>query len=69
MQKKVVKCIVIPRKVGIEIAEEVGCTLVTVYRALRLESASEQADRIRQIAKERGGVVTTKTVFKRSVEV
>ncbi len=69
MQKKVIKCIVVPRGVVAEIMALERCSKVAVYRALRLECQSEQADRIRQAAKERGGVVTTKVVFSRTVEV
>lgn len=67
MQKKTIKCIVVPRGTVDEIMREVGCSQMTVYRALRLESASEQADKIRELALAKGGVVTSKAVFKRAI--
>ena len=67
MQKKTIKCIVVPRGTVDEIMREVGCSQMTVYRALRLESASEQADKIRELALAKGGVKTSKAVFKRAI--
>lgn len=69
MQKKTIKCIVVPRGTVDAISKQMGCTKMTVYRALRLESASEQADKIRELAKSMGGVVTTKPVFKPTIVV
>ncbi len=45
----------------------VGCGKATVYRALRLETAGEQPERIRALAKEKGGEVTTKVIFEREI--
>ena len=64
MQKKTIKCIVVPRGIVNEIMAEVGCSQMSVYRALRLESASEQANKIRKLAFAKGGILTTKTTFK-----
>lgn len=64
MQKKTIKCIVVPRGTVDEIMREVGCSQMTVYRALRLETTSEQADKIRELALAKGGILTTKTTFK-----
>jgi hypothetical protein len=64
MQKKTIKCIVVPRGTVDEIMREVGCSQMTVYRALRLETVSEQADKIRELALAKGGILTTKTTFK-----
>ena len=64
MQKKTIKCIVVPRGTVDEIMREVGCSQMTVYRALRLETVSEQADKIRELALAKGGILTTKTTFR-----
>lgn len=64
MRKKTIKCIVVPRGIVNEIMAEVGCSQMSVYRALRLETASEQADKIRKLALAKGGIQTTKTTFK-----
>lgn len=69
MQKKIIKCIVVPKGTVDEICKELDCTKMTVYRALRLESASELADKIRELAKAKGGVVTTKPLFKPTIVV
>lgn len=69
MRKKTIKCIVVPRGTVDEIAKEVGCSQMSVYRALRLETASEQADKIREIALAKGGISTTKTIFKPIITV
>lgn len=69
MQKKTIKCIVCPRGTIGEIAKEVGCTKASVFRALRLETASEQADKIRELALAKGGIYTTKTTFKPIINV
>lgn len=69
MQKKTIKCIVVPRGTVDEIMREVGCSQMTVYRALRMESASEQADKIRKLALAKGGSLTTKAIFKPIIAV
>lgn len=69
MQKKTIKCIVVPRGTVDEIVKEVGCNRVSVFRALRLETASEQADKIRELALSKGGIYTTKTTFKPIIKV
>lgn len=69
MQKKTIKCIVCPRGTVDEIVKEVGCTRASVFRALRLETASEQADKIRELALAKGGILTTKTTFKPIINV
>jgi hypothetical protein len=69
MQKKTIKCIVCPRGTVDEIVKEVGCTRASVFRALRLETASEQADRLRKLALAKGGIQTTKTTFKPIINV
>ena len=69
MQKKTIKCIVVPRGIIRELVKEVGCSEMTVYRALRLESASEQADKIRELALAKGGIITTKTTFKPTINL
>ncbi len=60
--KKKITCIEIPPSVKKEIAEELGCTVDTVYNALNLTlpRQGEQPDRIRKMAMDRGGVVTDK---------
>lgn len=69
MQKKTIKCIVCPRGTIDEIAKEIGCSRVSVWRALQLETASEQADKIRKLALAKGGILTTKTTFKPIINV
>jgi hypothetical protein len=69
MQKKTIKCIVCPRGTVDEIVKEVGCTRASVFRALRLETASEQADKIRELALAKGGIYTTKTTFRPIITV
>lgn len=69
MQKKTIKCIVVPRGTVDEIVKEVGCNRASVFRALRLETASAQADKIREIALAKGGILTTKTTFKPVITV
>lgn len=60
--KKTIKVIVLPPDVKKEIASEVGCTVETVYNALNLTNPTvgEQPDRIRRMARERGGYNGTK---------
>lgn len=69
MQKKTIKCIVVPRGTVDEIVKDVGCNRASVFRALRLETASAQADKIREIALAKGGILTTKTTFKPIITV
>lgn len=69
MQKKTIKCIVCPRGTVDEIVKEVGCTRASVFRALRLETVSEQADKIRELALAKGGIYTSKTTFKPIIKV
>lgn len=64
MQKKMIKCIVVPKGTIDEIVKEVGCSRASVFRALRLETSSEQADKIRKLALAKGGISTTKATFR-----
>ncbi len=65
--KRKIRCIAVAPDVVKEIAMIVGCGKATVYRALRLETAGEQPERIRALAKEKGGEVTTKVIFEREI--
>lgn len=67
MKKKTIKCIVIPRGMVNEIMQEIGCSQNTVYRALRCESASAMADRIRELAIAKGGAITNRVTFKPTI--
>ena len=57
--------IILPPAVKKEIAAEVGCTVETVYNALNLTNPTvgQQPDRIRRMARERGGYDGTKVIW------
>ena len=69
MQKKMIKCIVVPKGTVDEIVAEVGCSRASVFRALRLETSSEQANKVRKLALSKGGILTTKATFRPIITV